>query len=379
MPHPSKNKKRLFAITITVATTVTGWAISESFLSHYQKKINTDSAMTPGFLQYHSQFGWVLSKNWQGEHQHHDFKVNYKTNADGYRHIQTPDKSKISSTVALIGDSFTFGIGVNDPETFTSKLNQADSSREYINLGIPGYSTDQQYLLLKYRHSRLKADHYILMFYLGNDFLDNALSYPLQAEQAKPYFVLNSNNQLEPHNYPVPKAAKPAEEKTKSLSSIAYGNELPTRGVMQQLISSSVILPRIFGSPGLTDEQQEEAFNVLNSRLQQQKDLLKALFKNLKKDAVSKGYKFTVALLPGQSYVASPHSYAATFQEFVRKTVAEQAAVNNMDIIDMASRMSELKSAKALKGLLFHPNEGHLTTYGHQVVADSIQTYLSEG
>ena len=381
MTRLSKNKKRLFAITITVATTVTSWGIAEYFLSQYQERINKDSVMTPGLLQYHSQFGWVLSKNWRGEHLHHDFKVDYTTNADGYRHAK-PDSDNTTnknSKVALVGDSFTFGIGVNDTETFTHKLNQLDSRKEYINLGIPGYSTDQQYLLVKYRHSRLKADQYILMFYLGNDLLDNALSYPLQAEQAKPYFTLGKNNQLEPHNYPVPKATKPAEQRVKSLSSIAYGNELSTQGLVQKLISSSAILPRIFGAPSITNEQKDLARKVLDKRLQQQKDLLQELLKALKKDAVSKGYKFSVALLPGQSYIELPNSYAAIFQEFVRNTLTKQAAASNIDTIDIATHITKLKLDNTLEGPLFHPNEGHLTAYGHQIVAESIQSYLSAG
>ena len=67
---------------------------------------------------------------------------------------------------------------------------------------------------------------YILVVYLGNDILDNMLSYPLQAEQAKPFFVLDKEQQLVTKNIPVPRIIKPAVLRSNTLTTIIFGDSL---------------------------------------------------------------------------------------------------------------------------------------------------------
>jgi hypothetical protein len=71
-----------------------------------------------------------------------------------------------------IGDSFTFGVGVNNGETFIDLL-QSSFRFRLLNLGVPGSAFPEQRLLLESRHSELgHPDLYLQFFFLGNDFAD---------------------------------------------------------------------------------------------------------------------------------------------------------------------------------------------------------------
>lgn len=66
----------------------------------------------------------------------------------------------------MVGDSFTFGHGVNDNETFPAQL-EAASGIETVNLGLMGYGMDQAYLM--YGRMAPKLDHQVLLFGMITD------------------------------------------------------------------------------------------------------------------------------------------------------------------------------------------------------------------
>ena len=78
-----------------------------------------------------------------------------------------------SPTIVLFGNSFTFGVGVEDSETFASRIAMGFPQYRFINLGVPGSALLQQLDILKARHEELRPDTYLFFFFLGNDFADS--------------------------------------------------------------------------------------------------------------------------------------------------------------------------------------------------------------
>ena len=78
--------------------------------------------------------------------------------------------------IIMLGDSFTYGVGVNMEETFSAVLEELfrknDRKVEVINGGVPGYSTSQAYRWLKKELIKYEPDVVILNFYI-NDFVEN--------------------------------------------------------------------------------------------------------------------------------------------------------------------------------------------------------------
>ena len=71
--------------------------------------------------------------------------------------------------IATIGDSVTYGLGVEGarafPNLLESKLNDADVGPvEVLNFGVPGYNTFQEYTLLKQRVLEFDPDLVIMTF-----------------------------------------------------------------------------------------------------------------------------------------------------------------------------------------------------------------------
>ena len=148
-------REKVFALLVVTTSIIFSLLISEFALREYQRYIANSSEGDPGLLRYDSQLGWSLSPGWSGRHQHYDFDVRYTINEYGFRGTFPENISdKNRNRIAIIGDSFSFGLGVNDKNVFVEHLNDSVKETDYMNLSVPGYSTDQQLLLLK-RKQRL--------------------------------------------------------------------------------------------------------------------------------------------------------------------------------------------------------------------------------
>ena len=82
-------------------------------------------------------------------------------NADGFRDQSRGAKS--GPRVLALGDSSVYGFGVGDPDVFTAKLEVAIPGTEFINGGVPGYSSTQALNLLWGRGLALEPDLVLAM------------------------------------------------------------------------------------------------------------------------------------------------------------------------------------------------------------------------
>lgn len=92
-----------------------------------------------------------------------------KVTSEGNNYIDTLEK------IIFIGDSFTFGVGVEDNEGFCS-LAQKDINTQILNFGRPGSSLPRDINLIKLRLPDLirkyKINNIIFCWFLGNDAAD---------------------------------------------------------------------------------------------------------------------------------------------------------------------------------------------------------------
>jgi len=101
------------------------------------------------------------------------------TNESGFRgpNPATPKPHGLVRVVA-VGDSVTFGFGVNDDDTFCVQAERLLRSRhsganvEFVNLAVPGYDTRQEVTLLGRHVARLSPDVVLVGFY-SNDVPDS--------------------------------------------------------------------------------------------------------------------------------------------------------------------------------------------------------------
>lgn len=133
--------------------------------------------------QWDEYTGFWHIPNIEGYTKHRDYTMLVSINSKGLRNKEyTYDKPENTVRIAVFGDSFTFGEGVQNEETYTAQLEALFNSNnakfnkwniEVINFGVGKTGTSHQYALYKKEGVRYHADIVVLGFLGGNDFDDN--------------------------------------------------------------------------------------------------------------------------------------------------------------------------------------------------------------
>lgn len=130
-----------------------------------------------------------------------DFDTSINNNSWGYRDTEWPETEN-RTRILVLGDSYAWGWGVSVEERFSGVLQKLNPEITVCNLAQPGYSTDQELLVLQNDGSRLKPALVLIQF-CANDITDGNGTSALHETQPKPRFVLDGDK-LWLDNYPVP-------------------------------------------------------------------------------------------------------------------------------------------------------------------------------
>ncbi len=369
LSHLSRRRRLLLGlITLAIGTGI-GLLVMELALDYQRRYIEQSDKLDEGMVMYDPDHGWRMRPDWTGSHHHYDFAASYHINRYGFRGSYAEPRGGIR--VALVGDSFTFGQGVDGEQTFSHLLGEATAGRSaFLNFGVLGFSTDQQYLLIKDRVGLFNPDLVLLVVYLGNDLFDNERPYPLQGEHGKPYFQL-IDGELELRNSPVARKRKPAAARRASLSSVVLGEETGQPAVWHASLGRLEIFRRI----GVFQAQGKIPDSAFAPRFENALELFFALIEKTDAEVERQGAVLKLVLLPGRSYVAQADSVSAQYQDYLRRRIV--GGLGDVPVFDLATAM-RAKRVEA-GGQWYFPNEGHLSPLGHRVVADLLGEWLGLG
>jgi hypothetical protein len=79
---------------------------------------------------------------------------------------------RTDQTILIMGDSFAFGEGVDIEDRFDSVMAPQLGYPRLINIGVPGYGTDQQWIAARPHLSGLRDGDILLVLLYRNDFYD---------------------------------------------------------------------------------------------------------------------------------------------------------------------------------------------------------------
>ena len=112
--------------------------LPEDRMKKIQKDTRFDSEFV--FYEYDRTLGWKNKPFAEGPFVMPESKTCVKINSKGLRDNEYPfERDKDTFRVLVLGDSFTWGIGVNIEETFTKRWEAKYHGRvEIINAGVTG-------------------------------------------------------------------------------------------------------------------------------------------------------------------------------------------------------------------------------------------------
>lgn len=133
--------------------------------------------------RYDERYGWFPIENSTKE-----FKgtrlIHVQHNKNGFRDINHGAKNK--KRIAFLGDSFVWGYDVEYGERFTEYLQESMPGWEIINMGVSGFSNDQELLLIKDWFDEIKPD-IVFLVVCDNDFEGNCSN--VMHRYYKPFFT----------------------------------------------------------------------------------------------------------------------------------------------------------------------------------------------
>ncbi len=123
---------------------------------------------------YDPHLGWKLPPDTVLHETLDEYSVDYTSNPQGFRSRRDYREPVSGRRIAFLGDSYTFGSGVEDDETFAALLESRLSDTWSDNFGIGAFGIDQMWLSLRHYALPLEPDLVILSFVRPD--LDRSLS-----------------------------------------------------------------------------------------------------------------------------------------------------------------------------------------------------------
>lgn len=160
---------------IVLSTTLSLIAAEVVLRSFFPRRTaDTLAGSYPAMFEDSDVLPYRLRPNYQGRLATTEFDTTIRINGLGYRGDAFQAAKGNAKRVLVIGDSFTFGWGVDNEHTYPAQLQKQLGARvsgvEVINAGFAAcYSPDTYYLYLKQEGLALKPDLIVVGLFVGND------------------------------------------------------------------------------------------------------------------------------------------------------------------------------------------------------------------
>jgi hypothetical protein len=222
-------KRRL---ALLAASTLLSLLVAELLFRHYYTSfLYAHRPGDPSIFRHDGDFGWWGRENmretaprwWETKNAAETGPravLETFNNADGFRDIEH-DPASPARRVLFIGDSYTWGSDVTQGARFTELLRARFPDLDIYNMGLAGFGTDQELLVLRRYGQRTRPSLVVVEVCHWNDREDNASSYARYTARAKPYFELDGV-ELVLRGVPVPELPRLMESDLTPLTRYSY-------------------------------------------------------------------------------------------------------------------------------------------------------------
>jgi len=144
--------------------------------------------------------GWRLEPDLLGVRERSkEFQYTVYTDDHGFRIGSIDTQHPDHCDVLFLGDSFLFGVGVDEEQSLVGRLRPNAPNWVICNAGVPGYGTDQELLTLSALYTRrfLHPGSVVVLLTFINDFTD--ILRRTEWGRGKPWYTSGTNGALELH------------------------------------------------------------------------------------------------------------------------------------------------------------------------------------
>ncbi len=353
-------KKVLFAVLSILLLFILSFSVLETFARAKRHYLDSFNQTTGTIEQFSPTIGWVHIPGSSQHQLHHDFTVDYHIDVDGFR-IQSRPSSPVKR-VLILGDSFVFGVGVNDEETMAAHLQMKTDAFSFYNAGTSGYSQDQMFLAYEELCPRLPFDVVVVAVYLGNDIQDLPFLYPQQSSRPKPTFKVDAKGNLTMLTEHVVENAK-----KESTTAIAKPSLLSIPGFKQFILAHSEGVQFLL--------RARDAFfprkPVIKPEVAEGLSIFSALMDLFKKETQARHQSLVAVIVPQLSQVHGRNPQLDLLGEEAQEKLSQLGIAS----INITGPLRALANEGAT---LYHLNEGHWNAAGHKAAADLVFGFLND-
>ncbi len=167
-------------VTLALGGMVLGLFIAEKTIDYYYADLTLRGKEKGDTLcEYDASLGWKNKANYARWRKPPDAlldRVRYAHNSKGLRDDEYPyQKPANTYRILVLGDSFTYGFGVEQTETMAEvleRLLKEQGDFEVVNMGVAGYGVGQEMLYYEMEGYKYQPD-LVILFFFENDISDS--------------------------------------------------------------------------------------------------------------------------------------------------------------------------------------------------------------
>jgi len=333
--------------------------------------------------RYHPLLGWDKPPSSEHWLRRPEYRTHVVFNSHGLRGPER-DYAKPAGVrrVLLLGDSFTEGYTVPEPETVRARLEDllgAGGARaEVINAGTHGYGVDQEYIYYEIEGRRYAPDTVVVLFCY------NDVAQTTDEDPGRPWFVVEAGG-LALKNSPVPEP-EVTQSTPRPFRLMPWRGSVALRLLSQRTSQGNPALHRRLSALGLvepySDQEIPEAFwpygpthrPLVNEMWRRTTPLLRALKASVERD----GARLLLFYIPCR-FELNERAWALTRERYrlgdgwdTTRLRTRLAAVCRQLGIEMIEPTARYREAEAAGRLAYLPGDGHWTALGHAIAAEAI-------
>ncbi len=319
------------------------------------------------FFRFDDRLGWNNLAGARGYFARSEYRIDVSINSLSMRDREPLPADAPLQRVAVLGDSFVWGVGAEYGERFTEVLEADAPQLDVWNYGVSGFGTTQEYLQLDTVLAR-KPDYVVVAFCLSNDVMETV--YPFRTGYNKPFAKRGDDGRVEVSGYPL--------LNTKAMGKTLVGADSNIRLIaVLDLLLNRLRKP----DPALGSPRFKTAFTIEDSKLYTADDRLSdeerkqktaaldidadliAMMQQKVERVLGVG-RFVLAFVPTKAELpSSTHVSNEVGDQLLKRLHARGVAV--------------LDTRAQFNADDFWKRDGHWNAQGHQTFARALKAYLA--